>query len=201
MLVIGNHVWVGLFQVIAVYSIKDCTKICEYQGHQGMIHDMIFHKDHIWSCSSDKTIRVWSTNGECLHQLEGHGSRVFQLLHHNNKIFSASWDKTIMVWDPEECTFLQELINIHDDAISAIVSVNSTKPEVWSGSWDKSISVIRTANFSSSQENISTSMEFLDQIATDLGEDSVVEIVEMPESDKKRKGGTFLTRKVTNLIK
>lgn len=100
MLVVGSNVWVGTFQTICVYCIKDFSKVCEYEGHQGMIHDLIMHDGLIWSCSSDKTIRVWTETGECLHQLEGHGSRVFQLLSHNGNIWSASWDKTMMIWDP-----------------------------------------------------------------------------------------------------
>ena len=101
MLTVGDHVWVGTFQTIIVYSLKDFSKICEYKGHQGMIHDMILHDDYVWSCSSDKTIRVWNTSGESIQQLEGHGSRVFQLLSHGGNIWSASWDKTMMVWCPQ----------------------------------------------------------------------------------------------------
>ena len=146
MLEVDKTVWIGTFQTIHVHNAKDAAKIEEYGGHKGMIHDLIRHGDHIWSCSSDKTIRVWTKEGSCVQLLEGHGSRVFQLLSHSNKVWSCSWDKTIMVWDPENLCFLQELTRIHDDAISSLVSVNTKRPEVWSGSWDKTVCVIQEAD-------------------------------------------------------
>lgn len=135
-----DEVWVGSWQEISVFSKSAMTPVKQLTGHTAMIHDMIKVGDQVWSCSSDKTIRLWTAAGECLKTLEGHGSRVFALLFHDNLVFSASWDKTIMIWDPKTSAFLKEIRDIHEDAISAMVSIDNV--ELWSGSWDHYISVL-----------------------------------------------------------
>ena len=95
-----DEVWVGSWQEISVFSKSAMSPVKQLTGHTAMIHDMIKVGGQVWSCSSDKTIRLWSAAGECLKTLEGHGSRVFALLFHDSLVFSASWDKTIMIWDP-----------------------------------------------------------------------------------------------------
>ena len=59
MIEVEDKVWVGTFSTIEVYSSNDYTKITSLHGHTGMIHDLKRVHDHIWSCSSDKSIRVW----------------------------------------------------------------------------------------------------------------------------------------------
>ena len=98
---VNNQIWVGTFANIIVFSSKDFSKLAEFSAHNGMIHDLVRIDENVWSCSSDKTIKVWDVSGKCVQQLEGHGSRVFQLQMHGDHVWSASWDKTIMLWDPE----------------------------------------------------------------------------------------------------
>ena len=100
-------------------------------------------------------------------------------------------------------------MNLHDDAISSLVSVSSSKwPELWSGSWDKSICVIRVASFSKSQEDMQSG-HMLSEIEDEMGGESEFEIVEMSEQIAKhfkkeksqqlrRKKG--LTVRISNLL-
>ena len=59
MLEVQNHVWVGSFQQIHVFSAKDFCRLGSLSGHNNMVHCMILVNNTVWSCSSDKTIRVW----------------------------------------------------------------------------------------------------------------------------------------------
>eukprot|EP01096_Ripella_sp_DP13-Kostka_P007835 TRINITY_DN2890_c0_g5_i1.p1 TRINITY_DN2890_c0_g5~~TRINITY_DN2890_c0_g5_i1.p1 ORF type:complete len:559 (+),score=184.75 TRINITY_DN2890_c0_g5_i1:996-2672(+) len=140
MLQVNDQVWVATFQAIHVFDSKEFNKIGTLTGHSSMVHCLILVNGKVWSCSSDKTIRIWSLDGQCLQTLEGHASRVFYLLYHDKYVWSCSWDKSIILWDAETGNFVQEIRDTHDDAISAMVSINvGTHSEVWSGSWDKTI--------------------------------------------------------------
>ena len=96
----NDQVWIGSSAHIIVINKQTYSRDAVLVGHTGTVHGLVKVGNHVWSCSTDKTIRVWDCYGNCLHKLEGHGSRVFSLFHHNNKIWSGSWDKTIMIWDP-----------------------------------------------------------------------------------------------------
>jgi hypothetical protein len=67
LLVVENTVWAGTFQRIELFCAKDYSNLMSLEGHTGMIHDMILvqHTDTVWSCSSDKEIRAWSTQVRC----------------------------------------------------------------------------------------------------------------------------------------
>lgn len=53
----------------------------------------------MWTASSDKTIRVWSDEGDLVQSLIGHTSRVFDIAALGIEyVWSVSWDKSIFVW-------------------------------------------------------------------------------------------------------
>lgn len=55
------------------------------------------------SCSADKTIKIWSTNGKLVKTLEGHAVTCFQFDQLGDELLdilcSGSVDGTIMIWD------------------------------------------------------------------------------------------------------
>ena len=64
---------------------------------------VIIDETRIWSCSFDKTIRVWNIlNGVCEQTLEGHTSIVRDMiLLLDRRICSISWDGSLRFWDLE----------------------------------------------------------------------------------------------------
>ena len=49
----------------------------DIEGHSGWVNSVaILGPSQIVSGSSDNTIKIWNTDGECLKTLEGHSSRV-----------------------------------------------------------------------------------------------------------------------------
>lgn len=56
----SGNVWVSSYQMIHVFSLPDSAKIASLAGHSSMVHSLIQVKDKIWSCSSDKTIKIWT---------------------------------------------------------------------------------------------------------------------------------------------
>ena len=106
-----HQIWVGSGSHIVVFDSDTLTKEFTITGHTGTVHGLVSVGNHVWSCSTDKTIRIWDSNGNCLQTLAGHASRVFSLIYHDRKIWSGSWDKTIMVWDPQVFFFFSVYVN------------------------------------------------------------------------------------------
>jgi len=83
----------------------DCISVL--QGHSGdvkSIHWHPKHKDMLFSCSYDNTIKVWGRqedDWDCLHTLKGHESTVWTLCFDpsgRDAFITCSADKTIRLW-------------------------------------------------------------------------------------------------------
>ena len=61
-----DQVWVGTFQSILTFSKSRMVQEKQINGHKGMVHDLVVVNDNIWSCSSDKTIKVWNEDVRCV---------------------------------------------------------------------------------------------------------------------------------------
>ncbi|NES44061.1 hypothetical protein, partial [Moorena sp. SIO2C4] len=72
------------------------------EGHQGSVLSVSVSQDNqlIASASSDKTIKLWSRDGQLLHSLEEHDDTVWcvSFSPDNQIIASASKDKTVKLW-------------------------------------------------------------------------------------------------------
>eukprot|EP01103_Thecamoeba_quadrilineata_P007901 TRINITY_DN17723_c0_g1_i1.p1 TRINITY_DN17723_c0_g1~~TRINITY_DN17723_c0_g1_i1.p1 ORF type:complete len:1221 (-),score=174.69 TRINITY_DN17723_c0_g1_i1:174-3554(-) len=148
MLYHSSCVWIGTDSLILRVSTVAPHKILGYcQGHEKrqMIHSLIGLTDHVWSSSSDKTIRVWDAQtGDSVKVLEGHTSRVFTLAAENDLyVWSGSWDRSLFVWNAQTLVFIKEHKGQHRDAISCslVVEHSDHSQRVWCGSWDSVISV------------------------------------------------------------
>ncbi len=63
---------------------------------------MISDQESLFSCSDDKTIKIWDLTAElptCTMILEGHTGKVVSLAIANRTLYSGSLDKTIKIWD------------------------------------------------------------------------------------------------------
>jgi WD40 repeat protein len=86
------------FFIINYKNFKLVKKINE---HTSWINCMVNLTDSFASGSSDKTIKIWSMDYECLQTIIGHTGSVCALLYINddNILISGSYDKTMRVWD------------------------------------------------------------------------------------------------------
>jgi WD40 repeat protein len=70
-----------------------------------MVHGMAKIGDTVWTCSSDKSIKIWSESGRLIKTLEGHSGRVFSLIPIGEAhVWSCSWDTTLIIWNAKVST-------------------------------------------------------------------------------------------------
>ena len=70
------------------------------EGHSGNVNSIIEVSDYIWTCSSDKTIRVWTPDtADCVKILTGHTGPIYSLRRVGAHVWSISWDKNVILWD------------------------------------------------------------------------------------------------------
>eukprot|EP00800_Vazella_pourtalesii_P016466 TRINITY_DN4767_c0_g3_i2.p1 TRINITY_DN4767_c0_g3~~TRINITY_DN4767_c0_g3_i2.p1 ORF type:complete len:317 (-),score=51.52 TRINITY_DN4767_c0_g3_i2:503-1417(-) len=127
---------------------------CEFKGHESDVNFVRFHPSQplLFSCSGDKTCRVWNVPEECATKeqaasktdnrvLVGHtryiNSCVVSSLH--NSLFTASTDGTIRVWDLTklECT---GVIKGHKGVVQCL-TLSPDQTRLVSGSGDSTIKV------------------------------------------------------------
>jgi hypothetical protein len=64
-------VYVATFQNVFVFDSETFTPFGDWDAHNELINDMVATQEHIWTCASDKTIKVWGKEGELIKTLEG----------------------------------------------------------------------------------------------------------------------------------
>ncbi|MDV3351987.1 hypothetical protein D0962_30315 [Leptolyngbyaceae cyanobacterium CCMR0082] len=107
-------------------------------GYQGPATNLAISQQTIAAGSWDKTIRLWSWQGNFKSTLEGHTDRIWQVAFSpdGQTLASASWDQTVKLWtakgDP-----LQTLRG-HQDRVWG-VAFSPEGDEVASASWDQTI--------------------------------------------------------------
>eukprot|EP00007_Cunea_sp_BSH-02190019_P005553 CAMPEP_0174232408 /NCGR_PEP_ID=MMETSP0417-20130205/2700_1 /TAXON_ID=242541 /ORGANISM="Mayorella sp, Strain BSH-02190019" /LENGTH=2427 /DNA_ID=CAMNT_0015310457 /DNA_START=88 /DNA_END=7371 /DNA_ORIENTATION=+ len=148
MVLAPDMVWVGADRMILRVDPNSYKVHGFVQGHKRVVHSMVVCGDTVWSCSSDKSIRVWDQRtAECLNVLEGHTGRVFTLLAEGDQyVWSAGWDTSLIVWNAQTRVFATEHRESHSDAVSALCmvrgrSLTTRVPRICAASWDKLISM------------------------------------------------------------
>jgi len=140
-------VWIGTDQPdrsIVVYSTKYKPLSENQTGHSKKVTGIIDVKGMVWTCSADRTIKIWNPeNGECVRLLQGHTGPIYALNYCGTHVWSGSWDKTVILWDSGYQSFYKEF-EPHGDAVSCIVYVPDTKA-IWTGSFDRTILCWHTA--------------------------------------------------------
>jgi len=139
-----DEIWIGTARDIRILEGPKWTTRMVLEGHTDLVHDMQLVGSEVWSCSSDKSIRIWSQDGELQRTLGGHTSRIFHLLGLGIEyMVSCSWDTSLILWDAATYQFRTELKGQHKDAVGTIVGIkkNGHITQVWAGGWDGLVSV------------------------------------------------------------
>eukprot|EP01088_Endostelium_zonatum_P020081 TRINITY_DN722_c1_g1_i1.p1 TRINITY_DN722_c1_g1~~TRINITY_DN722_c1_g1_i1.p1 ORF type:complete len:2287 (+),score=512.39 TRINITY_DN722_c1_g1_i1:319-7179(+) len=162
MLQVQKNVWVASEKNICVYPIKNPGKepLMILTGHGGNVHHLLLISNHVWSCSTDTSIRIWTLDGRFVKSLQGHQHKVFYMIAipppitkkktEGGKVYSFGFDTSIMVWKAEEMTFDKEIKDAHRDTVSCAVRIRTKGAsrngwEAWMGCWDRTIRVWRSS--------------------------------------------------------
>ncbi len=85
----------------AIYLIKERNRL---EGHKDIVWDVSYSRDGntIASASTDKTVKLWRSNGELLGELH-HDDSVTKVSFSpdDRQLATASWDNTIKIWTPD----------------------------------------------------------------------------------------------------
>jgi len=89
-----------------IYTIKreelytENPKKERHIGHLNRVVKMVSQKQYIFTCSDDKTVKVWShPDMELLDELTGHQNGIRSIAFANNHIYTGSYDYSIRSWD------------------------------------------------------------------------------------------------------
>nr|XP_043638608.1 guanine nucleotide-binding protein subunit beta-like protein [Erigeron canadensis] len=89
---------------IRSWNLKSDSMIRRFQGHTDKVLSVSISKDdrRIVSASSDHSIRLWNTIGDCKHTLQGHKAGINRVRFVPNRegkpiIVSSSLDNTIKI--------------------------------------------------------------------------------------------------------
>jgi len=81
-----------------------------FVAHESRINAMIRHENTVWTCSSDKTIKVWDpASAQFTHSLLGHSDKVYSLISVGKQVWSCGKDQTVLIWDSITHTIVSEL--------------------------------------------------------------------------------------------
>jgi len=118
--------------VLAVASSQDAiniydqnlTLITKIKEHQGTIHEIKFartHSDVLFSCSSDKTLRLWDVRtqkpGPCY---KGEGEFFSFDIEYNDATLAAGTSSFIKIWDLRSTKVLKKYSDFHYEDITQI---------------------------------------------------------------------------------
>ncbi len=123
-----------------VYEVNGMLERNRLEGHEAKVNRVSYSPDGktIASASEDKTIKLWSREGNLLHTLIGHDAEVNSVSFSpdGKTIASASEDKTIKLWS-HDGNLLGTLIG-HDAEVNS-VSFSPDGKAIASASEDKTI--------------------------------------------------------------
>lgn len=104
--------------------------ITTLKKHTSLIHDLVFYKNNLFTCSDDRTINQWDLESEkCIATFKGHQRTVLSCIVNDNFLISASSDCTIKIWEIGTVSLLETIqcsepcqygLSIHDGRLIGI---------------------------------------------------------------------------------
>jgi WD40 repeat protein len=111
------------------------------KGHQGVVNDLIFHRDSLFSCSDDGTVRSWDVkSGEKTRIYRGGSGWFSSLMVDGPALFAASSDGSCYAWDIASA----RLVQVYDPRHSRSgwirsIAVDGARKRVYTAGSDGSI--------------------------------------------------------------
>jgi len=101
----------------------------------------------MWSCSSDNTICVWDiTTSKFITQIHTN-VRGLKMIDFGGEVWCCAFNKSILRINKQSHTVTERYEDTHGDAVSTLVVVpDDCGARVWTGSWDKCVSVWKNDN-------------------------------------------------------
>ena len=114
---------------IRVVDTTTWASVGVMEGHTSTVWQLLVREGKLFSCSSDKTIKIWSTGegGACEQTLEGHTGPVYSMAVCGDKLVSGSADKTVRVWGKDQGTGRWQCERVLRDQGSYVLNVTCTK--------------------------------------------------------------------------
>jgi platelet-activating factor acetylhydrolase IB subunit alpha len=118
----------GNDQMIHIWHIHTGETRIVLEGHSHVIESVVFAPTEgksiimVASASRDKTIRLWSNDGECIAVLHGHDNWVRAIAFHpaGNYLISVSDDRTLRWWDLRTKTCSRTVEQAHNNFITCV---------------------------------------------------------------------------------
>jgi len=151
-----DTVWITADSQIVRWDSKTLKKVNTLSKHTKLVHHLAVINDSnlngskttMWSCSSDNTICVWDiTTAKMISQITTR-VRGLKLLDYGADVWCCAYNKSILRIDKRTHTVTERYEEAHGDAVSAMVYVpyEGVAPRVWTGSWDKCVSIWKNDN-------------------------------------------------------
>ena len=78
---VENFVWFGLNKFIVVMDLINYLEMGRWRAHDGLVNQLLWVRNEVWSCSSDTTVKVWHyKTGTLLSEKKGHNGKVLSLI-------------------------------------------------------------------------------------------------------------------------
>ncbi len=147
-----NNVWLDFFGSSIDTNIRVVTTLQQalgqiresnrLEGHTDWVMGVVFaaNGQSIATASKDKTIKIWSSQGQLLKTLTGHQGEVYGVAFdpEGKLLVSGGTDKIVKIWDYETGQFLDAIG--HQDTISSVI-FSPDGQLIASASWDKTINL------------------------------------------------------------
>jgi WD40 repeat protein len=108
------------------------------KGHKGQVTGLAIKAENLFSCSADKTIKIWNLSTRKLEDtLRGHQGKVCSIVITGGLLVSGSEDKTIKIWN----LLSRKCVNTLDEHQGTVNSVAASGLTLISGSDDKTVKI------------------------------------------------------------